>query len=123
MNKYEEIISLLKDKKNVVYYCLEKPEEYILKNLYSILCGISVEEIIKNENLIKEKLKELKDDGGGKLIIKRFVSEYKKEHFVSHLNKLKEEKDFVPDVVVIDKIQNIDVFNSYDEFMNEKLFF
>lgn len=86
---------------NVLYYTLELSETYVGKRMDAHLLGIPVDKISKHRAEIDEMMKSLP----GKIIIKGFPSgKTTLDDLEKHTERLKNQYDFIPDVIYIDYI-------------------
>lgn len=89
---------------NVVYYSLEMSEKKVAHRLDAFFSGINSREIVEKHEEVREALRAWREENNvGKLIIKKFPSGQATANTVrSHLNKLKTSQGIVPDLVVVD---------------------
>jgi replicative DNA helicase len=84
---------------NVVYYSLELGEGYVGKRFDANLTGIPVDQLQFHRAKIEQNIKEL----SGKLIIKEYPPKRASlDTIENHLNQLRVQHDFSPDVIFID---------------------
>jgi len=84
---------------NVVYYSLELGEGYVGKRFDANLTGIPVDQLQFHRAKIEQDIKEL----SGKLIIKEYPPKRASlDTIENHLNQLRVQHDFSPDVIFID---------------------
>lgn len=83
----------------VVVYALELGAEYVGKRLDAILTGIPVDQVHKHRDRIDQAMESLP----GQIIVKRYSPKRASLATIeSHLNQLKDQYDFTPDVIFID---------------------
>jgi len=83
----------------VVLYALELGAEYVGKRLDSILTETPVDQIQKHKDKVEQAMENLP----GQIIVKRYSPKRASLATIeSHLNQLKDQYDFVPDVIFID---------------------
>lgn len=100
----------------VLVYALELGAEYVGKRLDSILTGIPVDQIHNHRDKVDEVMKNLK----GELIVKRYSPKRASLSTIeSHLQQLKDQNDFIPDVIFIDYLDLLKVRSSRKERKEE----
>lgn len=86
---------------NVLYYTLELSETYVARRMDANLLNIPVDQIIKH----REKVEKLTEELPGKIRIKEFPSgKTTLDNIEQHIEQLKTQYDFNPDVIFIDYI-------------------
>lgn len=86
---------------NVLYYTLELSETYVARRMDANLLNIPVDQIIKH----REEVEKLTEELPGKIRIKEFPSgKTTLDNIEQHIEQLKTQYDFNPDVIFIDYI-------------------
>lgn len=89
---------------NVLHYALELTEGYTGKRYDAILTGIDVEKLKDNKNKVDEVLRDLK----GKIVIKAYPPKRASfDTIEAHIEQLKNQNDFVPDLIIIDYLDYV----------------
>lgn len=100
---------------NVVYYTLELGESYVGKRFDAYITKTPIEDITAKINW-KEDLRELTKNLPGKLIIKEYPPRKASlDNIESHLNQLKHQSGFEPDVIFIDYLDYVQNKNKRKE--------
>lgn len=86
--------------KKVVFYSCEMSEKLILLRVYSILTGMTVEELKMNPQLLENKIQEYRALGG-EIIVKQFQNA-ELRHVREHLMGVEANLGWRPDMVVVD---------------------
>ena len=96
--------SVLNQGKNVLYITMEMAEERIAERIDANLLNIPIDQIPNmSKTMLMDKIKKLKTDTNGKLIIKEYpTGAANANHFRALLNELKLKKNFIPDMIFID---------------------
>ena len=96
--------SVLNQGKNVLYITMEMAEERIAERIDANLMNIPIDQIPNmSKTMLMDKIKKLKTDTNGKLIIKEYpTGAANANHFRALLNELKLKKNFIPDMIFID---------------------
>ena len=96
--------SVLNQGKNVLYITMEMAEERIAERIDANLLNIPIDQITNmSKTMLMDKIKKLKTDTNGKLIIKEYpTGAANANHFRALLNELKLKKNFIPDMIFID---------------------
>lgn len=87
--------------KNVVYYTLELYEHQVGVRFDSRFSGIAIDNVQEHKELVREKLKELKDKSGRLKIVEYPAKVASVNTLRMNLNRLMME-NFVPDLIVVD---------------------
>lgn len=97
-------VNAVKAGRNVVYLTFELAENQIRKRMDSTFSGMDITKMIKMRHKVKETIKSMYDDGTvGKMFIKEYPTGTCTAFDIeNYLNKLKLQKDFVPDIVMVD---------------------
>lgn len=98
--------SSLLQKENILYITLEMPEEAIAKRIDASLLGFTIQELEdpSNINNIRTKWNSIKDKLGN-LVIKEYgAGTFSSLDLENLLDELRLEKNFIPDVVMIDHL-------------------
>lgn len=83
----------------VLHYTIELSESYVGKRYDSIFTGIPISELRNNRDVIENVMYNL----SGELIIKEYApGRASLETLENHMDRLKNEKGFVPDLIIID---------------------
>lgn len=94
---------ILKTCHNVVHYTLEMSEEITSLRYDCALLDKTTEEIYGDFFKAKEGIEKYKKIMTNNLVIKEFPTKTASVNtFRSHLNKLKEQRNFIPDVIIVD---------------------
>ena len=96
--------SVLNQGKNVLYITMEMAEERIAERIDANLLNIPIDQIPNvSKTMLMDKIKKLKTNTNGKLIIKEYpTGAANANHFRALLNELKLKKNFIPDMIFID---------------------
>jgi replicative DNA helicase len=96
--------SVLNQGKNVLYITMEMAEERIAERIDANLLNIPIDQIPNvSKTMLMDKIKKLKTNTNGKLIIKEYpTGAANSSHFRALLNELKLKKNFIPDMIFID---------------------
>ena len=88
---------------NVVHYTLEMSEEITSLRYDNAIMNKTTDELLNDVAAVKEKLATLQKLRQNNLVIKEYPTKGASVSTIrAHLNKLKEQKSFIPDVVIID---------------------
>lgn len=88
---------------NVVHYTLEMPEKQVAKRYDNRMTKKDIGYIKENADKILQSLMNIQQHNKGKLIIKKYKTKgCTVDTIRSHLTRLKMEKGFVPDLIIID---------------------
>ncbi len=88
---------------NVAHYTLEMPEKQVAKRYDNRMTKKDFAFLKENSSKFAQSIKAIKKHMNGKLIIKKYASNMCNINTIrSHLTRLKMEKGFVPDLIVID---------------------
>ena len=91
----------------VVYYTLELGESYVGKRFDAYLSQTSTEDLQKSSNW-KQKIQKLTSELPGELIIKAYPPrKVSLERIEAHLEQLKNQNNFIPDVIFIDYLDYV----------------
>lgn len=86
---------------NVLYYTLELSESYVARRMDANLLNIPVDQISLHRKSIESKVEKL----AGKILVKEFASgKTTLDQVEQHIESLRMQDDFVPDVIFIDYI-------------------
>jgi replicative DNA helicase len=86
---------------NVLYYTLELSETYVARRMDANLLGIPVDKILQH----REEVEQMANDMPGKIKIKEFAAgKTTLDNIEQHVEQLRTQYEFVPDVIFIDYI-------------------
>jgi len=89
---------------NVLHYSLELTEGYLGKRYDAILTGIDVDKLDEHKDKVEEAMKNLK----GKVIIKGYPPRRASfDTIEAHIEQLKNQEEFVPDLIIIDYLDYV----------------
>lgn len=102
----------LKQSKNVLHYTLELSEHNIGNRYDSRSTGFPIVDLYKNKEIVKKSLEELP----GRLIIKQFPTKTANINKIKfHIERLRVEKNFNPDLIIIDYADLMRSTREYNE--------
>ncbi|MNI30616.1 replicative DNA helicase [compost metagenome] len=88
---------------NVVHYTLEMPEKQVARRYDNRMMKKDFQYLKDNSSKVLAAIKSIHKIHKGKLVIKKYrTSEATVDTIRSHLTRLKMEKGFVPDVIIVD---------------------
>ena len=89
---------------NVLYITLEMAEEKIAERIDANLLNVTIDDLmVMPKDMFEKRMKKLKDNVKGKLIIKEYpTASANPAHFRALLNDLSLKKNFKPDIIFID---------------------
>jgi len=112
-------VTALRTGKKVLYYSLELSEEAIGQRFDACLNNLPLKGIWGFKETISETIKDLSGIGAN-LIIKRYPDGAATINaFYSHLDWLKCNENFVPDVIIVDYADNMKALQSYGELRHD----
>lgn len=86
---------------NVLYYTLELSETYVARRMDANLLGVPVDKILQH----REEVEQMANDMPGKIKIKEFAAgKTTLDNIEQHIEQLRTQYEFVPDVIFIDYI-------------------
>ena len=89
---------------NVIYYTLELSESYTGKRFDAYFTGIDVDKLKNHQDLITERVRELK----GRIRIKKFPpAKTTLSTIENHLRRMRNQEGFIPDLVIIDYLEKL----------------
>lgn len=100
-------VSALRSGKKVIYYTLELSEDAVAYRFDACLNGIFLKNVRSYKEKIKETIKELQKTKSGLKIKKYADGTATVNTFYSHLDWLKCNEDFVPDIIIVDYADNM----------------
>ena len=119
MTLVRNAVTALRAGKKVVYYSLELSEESVGQRFDACLNNISLKDVWKFKETITETIKDLSGIGAN-LIIKRYPDGAATiNNFYSHLDWLKSNENFIPDIVIVDYADNMKALQSYGELRHD----
>ena len=114
-----DAVTALRAGKKVVYYSLELSEEAVGQRFDACLNNISLKDVWNFRETINETINNLSGIGAN-LIIKRYPDGAATiNNFYSHLDWLKCNENFVPDVIIVDYADNMKATQSYGELRHD----
>lgn len=89
---------------NVLYITLEMAEEKIAERIDANLLNVTIDDLmVMPKDMFEKRMKKLKDNVKGKLIIKEYpTASANPAHFRALLNDLSLKKNFKPDIIFVD---------------------
>lgn len=112
-------VEALRAGKKVVYYSLELSEEAVGQRFDACLNNLSLKDVWNFKEKIVETINELSGIGAN-LVIKRYPDGAATiNNFHSHLDFLKCNENFVPDVIIVDYADNMKALQSYGELRHD----
>lgn len=89
---------------NVLHYSLELTEGYLGKRYDAIITGIDVDKLDEHKDEVEKAMRELK----GKVVIKEYPPRRASfDTIEAHIEQLKNQEDFVPDLIIIDYLDYV----------------
>lgn len=96
----------LKEGRKVLYITLEMAEDKVAKRFDSVITKIAQSKLILHPVDVQERLDQFKEKFKGNLIIKEFPTKMANINTIrSYISQLKSQKDFVPDLLIIDYLE------------------
>lgn len=112
-------VTALREGKKVLYYSLELSEEAVGQRFDACLNNISLKDVWSFKETITETIKDLSGIGAN-LIIKRYADGSATiNNFYSHLDWLRCNENFVPDIIIVDYADNMKALQSYGELRHD----
>jgi len=112
-------VSALRAGKKVLYYSLELSEEAIGQRFDACLNNIPLKDVWNFKETIKETIKDLSGVGAN-VIIKRYPDGAATiNNFYSHLDWLRCNENFIPDVIIVDYADNMKALQTYGELRHD----
>jgi hypothetical protein len=112
-------VTALRAGKKVLYYSLELSEEAVGQRFDACLNNISLKDVWNFKETITETINDLGGIGAN-LIIKRYPDGAATiNNFYSHLDWLKSNENFVPDVIIVDYADNMKALQTYGELRHD----
>ncbi len=92
--------------KNVLYITMEMAEEQIAARIDANLMNLPLDEVMElPEQDFNNRMEKVKQKAQGRLIIKEYpTSQAHSGHFRALINELRQKREFVPDLIVVDYI-------------------
>lgn len=112
---------ILKTGHNIVHYTLEMSEELTALRYDCALLAMSSKDILADETKAKERINAHKKVIDENLVIKEFPTKGATINTLrAHLSKLKEQRNFVPDLIIVDYGDIMKATRSYDKRYDEQ---
>lgn len=112
----------IKQGKNVMHFTLELNENYVGLRYDAYFTGINFQEVRKNIPVVKSKIDEIKNNGGGQLFVKYFpLKTVSPQYLKMHVDRLKMVMGISIDMIIVDYADILRPFmtdrnsNSYSE--------